>query len=99
VRKALAIRVLALLAPVIVAFGGDHLELGEHMLAQEYFPNENLAMRADLKDALVHYYDFLVAYQNLLRGGGAFDSPAVTSTNGSASISAGSQLSRFPIKC
>jgi len=69
---------------VIFAFGGDHIELGEHMLGREYFPNENLAIRADLKDALVHYYDFLVAYQNVLRDGGTFNSPGVSSTNGIA---------------
>jgi dextranase len=58
---------------VIFAFGGAHLELGEHMLAKEYFPNDNLAMKTDLQIALVSYYDFLVAYQNLLRDGGSFN--------------------------
>jgi dextranase len=28
---------------VIFAFGGSHLELGEHMLAKEYFPNNNIS--------------------------------------------------------
>ncbi|GAB3663167.1 glycoside hydrolase family 66 protein [Echinicola sediminis] len=63
---------------VIFAFGGAHLELGEHMLGKEYFPNNNLQMRADLKAALVHYYDFMVAYQNLLRDGGDFYAPSVS---------------------
>lgn len=49
---------------VIFAFGGAHLELGEHMLGKEYFPNNNLSMKDDLKNSLVNYYDFLVAYQN-----------------------------------
>ncbi|MCK9207302.1 MAG: glycoside hydrolase family 66 protein, partial [Salinivirgaceae bacterium] len=71
---------------VIFAFGGSHLELGEHMLCKEYFPNNNLAMRADLQKALVAYYDFLVAYQNLLRGGGTFNSPAITATDGKTSL-------------
>lgn len=66
---------------VIFAFGGAHLELGEHMLCQPYFPNNNLKMRADLKEALVHYYDFMVAYQNLLRDGGTFNSPEVASAD------------------
>ncbi|MBN2806091.1 MAG: glycoside hydrolase family 66 protein [Prolixibacteraceae bacterium] len=57
---------------VIFAFGASHLELGEHMLAKEYFPNNNLELKTDLKMALVNYYDFLVAYQNLLRDGGTF---------------------------
>lgn len=69
---------------VIFAFGGSHLELGEHMLGKEYFPNNNLLMPDELRNALVHYYDFLVAYENLLRDGGAFNSPVVNCTNGRA---------------
>ena len=57
---------------VIFAAGGAHLELGEHMLANEYFPNDNLRMPSELQEKLVAYYDFLVAYQNLLRDGGEF---------------------------
>jgi dextranase len=71
---------------VIFAFGGSHLELGEHMLANEYFPNNNLLMRTDLKDGIVEFYDFLVAYQNLLRDGGEFNNPEVTSLDGQRSI-------------
>ena len=71
---------------VIFAFGGAHLELGEHMLANEYFPNNNLLMRADLKEGIVKFYDFLVAYQNLLRDGGEFNNPIVTSLDGQRSI-------------
>ncbi|MDR4945189.1 glycoside hydrolase family 66 protein [Neobacillus cucumis] len=52
---------------VIFASGGAHLELGEHMLSKEYFPNENLKMSSSLQTSLTHYYDFLVAYENLLR--------------------------------
>lgn len=63
---------------VIFAFGGSHLELGEHMLGKEYFPNNNLSMSNELKERLVDYYDFLVAYQNVLREGGAFSHPTVT---------------------
>jgi dextranase len=66
---------------VIFAFGGVHLELGEHYLANEYFPNSNLQMKTELKQALVHYYDFLVAYQNLLRDGGTFSTYIVQSTD------------------
>ncbi len=62
---------------VIFAFGGSHLELGEHMLGKEYFPNNNLSMSDELKKRLVNYYDFLVAYQNVLREGGAFSHPVV----------------------
>jgi len=55
---------------VIFSFGGAHLELGEHYLANEYFPNNNLQMKSALKESLLHYYDFMTAYQNLLRDGG-----------------------------
>ncbi len=70
-----------LLDAVIFAFGGAHLELGEHVLGKEYFPNNNLAMRDDLRRKLVYYYDFLVAYQNLLRDGGAFNKPVLISAD------------------
>ena len=71
---------------VIFAFGGSHLELGEHMLGKEYFPNNNLQMKDDLKSSLINYYDFLVAYQNLLRDGGNFNLPAVSCTNNVMSV-------------
>jgi len=67
---------------VIFAFGGAHLELGEHMLGKEYFPNDNLAMKDELKSALISYYDFLVAYQNLLRDGGIFNTVNLSCTDG-----------------
>ena len=53
---------------VMFALGGSHLEIGDHMLTREYFPAAPLQMDDDLKQRLVHYYDFLTAYQNLLRG-------------------------------
>ncbi|GAB6123716.1 endo-dextranase [Dysgonomonas termitidis] len=73
---------------VIFSFGGAHLELGEHYLANEYFPNSNLQMKSETKRALTHYYDFLVGYQNLLRDGGDFSSVNIQSAN--AKISFGS---------
>lgn len=54
---------------VIFASGGDHIELGEHMLSKEYFPFSHLAMSSDLQNRITHYYDFLTAYENLLRDG------------------------------
>ncbi len=72
---------------VIFAFGGAHLELGEHMLAKEFFPNDNLLMKKDLREALVAYYDFLVAYQNVLRDGGSFNAPALA-TSGALALGA-----------
>jgi dextranase len=71
---------------VIFAFGGSHLELGEHMLGKEYFPNRNLSMSAELKTRLVEYYDFMVAYQNLLRDGGTFNNPVITTGDGKLNL-------------
>ena len=68
---------------VMFAIGGSHIEMGDHMLTREYFPAKPLAMTDDLKQRLIHYYDFQTAYQNLLRGidsRGVFQ-PSVSSTN------------------
>lgn len=53
---------------VIFALGGAHLELGDHMLCREYFPSQDVKMSPALKTLIVRYYDFMTAYQNLLRG-------------------------------
>jgi len=66
---------------VIFAFGGSHLELGEHMLSSEYFPNNKLSMDNELKSSILEYYDFMVAYENLLRDGGEFMTPNVSSNS------------------
>lgn len=67
---------------VIMAFGGAHLELGEHMLGKEYFPNNNLSMSSSLERRLIEYYDFMVAYQNILRDGGTITlNTNITSTD------------------
>jgi dextranase len=55
---------------VIFASGGAHLELGENMLSKEYFPHKKLSMSEEMVGNLTNYYDFMVAYQNLLRDGG-----------------------------
>lgn len=73
---------------VMFALGGDHLEMGEHMLCKEYFPNNNLQMDATLKSGIVGYYDFMTAYENLLRDGGTFNSVDMSCTNGKMSIAA-----------
>lgn len=67
---------------VIFAFGASHLEMGDHMLCKEYFPNNNLQMKPDLQQVIVHYYDFLSGYENLLRDGGTFNSPDIISSDG-----------------
>lgn len=66
---------------VIFALGGAHLELGDHMLGKEYFPNANLVMPDDLKKTMINYYDFLTGYENLLRDGGTFNNPIVKSSD------------------
>lgn len=63
----------------IFAFGGAHLELGEHMLSSEYFPSDKLEMDTELKNSLKEYYDFMTAYQNLLRDGGEFTLASIKS--------------------
>lgn len=53
----------------IFSYGGTHIELGDHgMLGNEYFPNDNLKMTDELKNILQEYYNFQVAYENLLVG-------------------------------
>lgn len=71
---------------VIFALGGSHLEMGEHMLCKEYFPNSNLGMTSELRNSIISYYDFLTAYQNLLRDGGDFNDVAVSSADGKMNI-------------
>ena len=65
----------------IHAWGGAHLELGEHMLNNEYFPNSNLRMRGELEIATIIYYDFITAYQSFLRGGGNFTGVTATTAD------------------
>lgn len=66
---------------VIFANGGAHLEIGEHYLTNEYFPNDNLQLKGTLKDKLITYYDFMVGYQNLLRDGGEVFQPSISATS------------------
>lgn len=72
---------------VIFASGGAHLELGENMLSNEYFPNKNLSVLPELEKQLIHYYDFLTAYQNILRDGLEASDLQVTSSDTSVEIS------------
>ncbi len=71
---------------VTFAIGGSHLELGgDHMLGNEYFANSNLKMKGTLKTAMIRYYDFMTAYENLLRGtNGQENDPAITCTSKAA---------------
>jgi dextranase len=55
---------------VIFASGASHIELGDgtRMLSGEYFPADTkFAVPPELIPELRHYYDFLTAYENVLR--------------------------------
>ncbi|MGO4537133.1 glycoside hydrolase family 66 protein [Paenibacillus sp. 2TAB19] len=78
---------------VIFAAGGSHLELGENMLAKEYFPNRNLSIPGELEEQLVRYYDFLVAYQNVLRDG-VEDSELAAEGLGDTQVSTAPELNK-----
>ena len=58
------------------------------MLCHEYFPNSNLKMSDELQSAIVAYYDFLVAYETLLRGVGTEKTFDISSANSAVSINA-----------
>ena len=64
------------------AWGGTMLQLGEHMLCNEYFPDNNLTMHGDLYRAMIAYYDFITAYENLLRDGGEWFGVDIHSLDG-----------------
>ncbi|MGB8028320.1 MAG: glycoside hydrolase family 66 protein [Terracidiphilus sp.] len=54
----------------IFASGASHIELGDgsRMLSSEYFPADTkFAVSYELSMQLRHYYDFLTAYENVLR--------------------------------
>lgn len=78
---------------VIAAIGGAHLEMGDHMLSSEYFPNAKLSMSETLKRKLVAYYDFQVAYESLLRG-----SASTHDFTPEVSILSGQAVSAWPPK-
>ncbi len=72
----------------IFALGGAHLELGDHMLCSEYFPSTATKMSSALKTSIVRYYDFLTAYENLLRGESSQAETSVSLTCSDASKNA-----------
>lgn len=55
----------------VYAAGGARMELGDNgnMLSNEYFPDQNLYMTEELQHRISKLYDFIVAYENLLRDG------------------------------
>lgn len=60
-----------LTSSTVYAAGGSRMELGDNgnMLSNEYFPAQNLYMTAELQSRVSKLYDFIVAYENLLRDG------------------------------
>lgn len=60
-----------LMDAVVYAAGGSRLELGDsdNMLSNEYFPFKPLYMDDQLKEWEKTLYDFIVAYENILRDG------------------------------
>lgn len=72
----------------IHALGGAHLELGEHMLDSEYFPNDDLKMTAGLRLNMIKLYDFITAYENLLRTPSGWRNPSVSTTSATESFHA-----------
>ena len=61
-----------LMESVVFASGGSRIELGngDGMLSNEYFPDDrHKKMDADLQAAVQRMYDYIVAYENLLRDG------------------------------
>lgn len=56
---------------VLMSAGASHLELGDTgMLSSEYYPGNSMQISTGLAQDLQNQYDFMVAYENLLRGTG-----------------------------
>lgn len=56
---------------VLMSAGASHLELGDTgMLSSEYYPGNSMQISSGLAEDIRREYDFMVAYENLLRGTG-----------------------------
>ena len=56
---------------VLMSAGASHLELGDTgMLSSEYYPGNSMQITSRLEEDVRREYDFMVAYENLLRGTG-----------------------------
>lgn len=56
---------------VLMSSGASHLELGDTgMLSSEYYPGNSMQITSGLAEDIRRGYDFMVAYENLLRGTG-----------------------------
>ena len=78
----------------IFANGGSHIEMGDHMLCNPYFPNSNLTMSCSLQQSMVKYYDFMTGYENLLRD--SISASAVSlQTSGNNALSATAAMGKI----
>ena len=75
----------------IFASGGDHIELGDvdHMIDNPDYLNQNLLMTAPLQRAMLNYYNFLTAYEDLLRNGETPNNNVIDLPGGTATSSDG----------
>jgi dextranase len=71
-----------MLDATLFASGGSHIELGDsgNMLNQQNFTTNSEPMSASLSASVGNYYDFLTAYENLLRDGQTSTSQMVAIT-------------------
>ena len=69
---------------VMFSAGASHIELGDHMLDNPYFPNSNLRMSCGLEQNMIQYYDFLTGYENLLRDSVSTSSTTLQTSGGTA---------------
>lgn len=68
---------------VLMSAGASHLELGDTgMLSSEYYPGNSMRISSGLKQDIQNQYDFMVAYENLLRGTGLAEVRDETYVNG-----------------
>jgi hypothetical protein len=74
--------------------GASHIELGDHMLDNPYFPNSNLRMSCGLEQNMIQYYDFLTGYENLLRDS-VTASSATLQTSGSTGLATAATLGKI----
>lgn len=66
---------------VMFAMGASHIELGETLICDIYWPACKMKLKPELELALVKYYDFLTAYENILRDGGKEFKLKITSSD------------------
>jgi dextranase len=73
---------ILLLDATLFASGGSHIELGDNtdMLNQQNFGSNSEPMSSSLGQSVGNYYDFLTAYENLLRDGQTNTSQVVSIT-------------------